>query len=64
MKHFDPEAFSATSEQSFAQLYPALAQLGAHRPQLLKDFERILRDLHSMTHRIHFDFIFLQAQVR
>ena len=44
MKHFDPEAFSATSEQSFAQLYPALAAIGAHRPQLLKDFERILRD--------------------
>lgn len=44
MKHFDPEAFTAQSEQSFSQMYPALAALGRHRPQLLKDYERMLRE--------------------
>lgn len=41
---FDPEAFSAGAEQSFAQMYPALAALGQHRPRMLADYEQVLRD--------------------
>ncbi|MCC6217590.1 MAG: acyl-CoA/acyl-ACP dehydrogenase [Polyangiaceae bacterium] len=41
---FDPDAFAAGAEQSFAQMYPVLAALGQHRPRMLADYERVLAD--------------------
>ncbi|MCC6553776.1 MAG: acyl-CoA/acyl-ACP dehydrogenase [Polyangiaceae bacterium] len=44
MKQFDAEAHAACIEASFDQMYPVFAALRRHRPRLVADYERILRE--------------------